>query len=202
MNPRHLSFLVLSFSVTHSFSQNKGEPDISNVTTITILDPGVSYEARIGKFQSLYFHGFMAVSASLGYSEALGFISDFHLDPALEMQYRHYYNAARRLSKGKRVEMNSLNYLCASFETIFSKMRIYSENIEEKKVRAINTIGLAWGMQRNYRKHFSLDLNLGVGYFFTKGTDVDNAGNPYPVNLSKVTAIGHLTLGIWLNNRN
>jgi hypothetical protein len=46
--------------------------------------------------------------------------------PALALQYRYYYNAARRRAKGKRTEMNSLNYVSALVETDFYKENVSS----------------------------------------------------------------------------
>ncbi len=103
----------------------------------------------------------MNTSFGLGYSSSLGNTSFIYFDPALTIQYRYYYNYIKREAKGKRTEMNSLNYVCSILQTVFSKENISSSYYPETNQRAINTFGLAWGFQRNFQNRFSLDLNLG-----------------------------------------
>ncbi|MEP7254024.1 MAG: hypothetical protein ABI683_16635, partial [Ginsengibacter sp.] len=111
---KKLSKIILFLGITVStncFCQDKESTDITDVTKATFYSPGISYEKRIGKFQSLYAQVCMATSFGIGYSEALGNTSYMRFDPAAILQYRYYYNAAAREAKGKRIEMNSLNYV-------------------------------------------------------------------------------------------
>lgn len=199
---RNIFFFLLPLIATNCFSQDKGKPGVTDVTKATFLNPGISYEKRIGKFQSLYGQAFMNTSFGVGFSSSLGNTSYIYFDPALTIQYRYYYNFAKREAKGKRTAMNSLNYVCAILETVFSKAAISSSYYPETNRRAINTFGLAWGFQRNYKKRFSLDLNLGGGYFYTKVTTMDNAGQFISENTGQFTTVGQLNLGFWLNKRN
>ena len=115
-------FLLLVILISaNCFSQKDINTDIRNVTKITFFNPGVSYEKKIGKLQSLYAQAFLSTSIYLGYSSSLGSTSGINMYPALALQYRYYYNAARRKAKGKRTEMNSLNYVSALVETDFYK---------------------------------------------------------------------------------
>ena len=140
-NKIHLLLLILISA--NCFSQNKGNANITDVTKLTFFNPGVSYEKRIGNFQSLYAQAFMSTSMGLGYSSSLGFTSFIYFDPALTLHYWYYYNSAKREAKGKRTEINSLNYVCAIVKTTFSKGSISSSYYPEKHRRAINTLGLA-----------------------------------------------------------
>ena len=194
-------FLLLIFISTNCFSQGKGEPDITNVTKVTFFNPGVSYEKRIGKFQSLYVQAFMSTSFAVGFSDALGSTSSIHFDPGFTLQYRYYYNSVQREAKGKRTEMNSLNYVSAVLQTVFSNVNISSSYLPEAKDRAVNILGLAWGFQRNYKKRFSLDLNLGIGYLFTTATTTNDAGQHHTRNVGQPTTTSQLNLGFWLNKR-
>jgi len=97
--------------------------------------------------------------------------------------------------------MNSLNYISPMVEMVFSKRRVSVSNFVEDKRRPITTVGLAWGIQRNYPKHFSLDLNLGLGWLFTKVSLPDGNGQPYTDHTNEFTSIGQITLGFWLNKR-
>ena len=164
---------LLFFISVNCFAQEKNEAEITNVTKITFLSPGVSYEMRIAKNQSIYSQGFMGISGGIGYSSNLGTTSYFHLDPALTLQYRYYYDLLKRENKGKRTEMNSANYISPVFETIFYKDRDYDEQF------TINTVGVVWGLQRNYRSRFSLDLNFGIGCRFTKEILLDENGQAF-----------------------
>jgi hypothetical protein len=190
--------LVISMNC---FSQDKETAGIVDVTKATFLDPGISYEKAIGKLQSLYGQAFMSTSFSVGYSSALGTTTSLGFDPALTVQYRYYYNYARRQQKGKRTEMNSLNYIGPAIGTVFSKNRISASDYPETSRRPINTIGLVWGFQRNYEKRFSLDLNLGFGYLFTTATTRGPADEPIKKHVGQFSTLGQLNLGFWLNKR-
>jgi hypothetical protein len=196
------NLLLLILISANCFSQNKENADIRDVTKLTFFNPGVSYEKRIGKFQSLYAQAFMSVSFGLGYSSSFGFTSFIYFDPALTLHYRYYYNSAKREAKGKRTEMNSLNYVCAIVETTFSTRSISSSYYPEKHRRAINTVGLAWGFQRNYQKRFSLDLSFGPSYLSTKVTAMNNTGQYITKNAGQFTTVGQINFGFWLNKRN
>ena len=78
MKFNRIFFLLLILISTNCFSQLTGEADITDVTNVTFFNPGVSYEKRIGKFQSLYAQAFLNTSFALGFSDALG--STFSLD--------------------------------------------------------------------------------------------------------------------------
>jgi hypothetical protein len=188
MNSKKISFFALLLITTNCLSQDQSKTDITDIIKVTFLNPGISYEKRIGKFQSLSAHGFMNIGFSFSYSSSFGTTSTFYFDPALGIQYRYYYNAAGREAKDKRTEMNSLNYVSLVFKTIFSS-------------HSINEIGLVWGLQRNHEKRFSLNFNLGPGYLFTKITSLDNTGQPITEKVRRLTIVGQLSLGFWINKR-
>ena len=132
----------------------------------------------------------------------MGDKATFVLDPALTLGYRFYYNYNKREEKGKRTAMNSLNYLSPVFETSYSKNAISSDYLVEEKRRLMNTVGLVWGIQRNYMKRFSLDLQLGAGYLFANSMESGSgSGNTIHKMAGRATTIGRLSLGIWLNRK-
>lgn len=175
--------------------------DVTRVTKVAFLNPGFSYEDRLGKFQTVSLTAYLNTSAYYSYSSSLGTDSRIYFDPALIMQYRYYYNAAAREAKGKWTKRNSLNYIAPLFDITFSKAGVTNNSHEEEDRRPIYTLGFVWGIQRNYKKRFSLDLNLGVGYFFTKGTELDYNYQKVHVNQSGFTVPGNLSLGFWLNKQ-
>ena len=193
-----LFFLAIS---THCISQQKLQADIVDITKATFLSPGISYEKKIGISQSIVGKAFMNTSFSFGYSSSLGLRTSINFDPALSLQYRYYYNYDRRYKKGKRIEMNSLNYLSPTFETIFSKNAISTYHYGEYNRRPINTVGIVWGIQRNYKSRFSVDYNVGLGYLFTTATLPDNNGQAIKQNVGRFSTLGQLSLGFWLNKR-
>ena len=186
--------------VLTGFAQ-ENETDVTNVTKVTILNPGVSYEARVGKFQTVYAQAFMSASGYFSYSDAMGVDSKFYFDPAADLQYRFYYNGMKRFEMEKRTEMNSMNYVTIMSEFIFSKMRLSDSYVDESSRRAISKFGVGWGFQRNYAQRFSLDLNLGVGYLISKGTQYMPNNQSMKRNISMPTAMSQLNLGFWLNRK-
>ena len=183
-----------------SYSQKNIETDVTNVSKVTFFNPGLSYEARIGRHQTLYGQVFMNTSVSYSYSSNFGSSSTLYIDPAVTIQYRYYYNQKRRENAGKRIQMNSLNYVSGIFETVFSKARVKSSTYDENNRRPINHLGFVWGLQRNYKKRFSLDLNLGLGYLFAKQTTINFYNNQtIKENVGMLTPLGQINLGIWLN---
>jgi hypothetical protein len=196
-------FIILFIPTCFCHAQYKPEADVTNITKLTFLHPGICYEARVGKLQTAYVQAFMNTSAYFNYSSSIGSNSGVYFDPAATAQYRYYYNAAARQAKGKRTEMNSMNYIAGVAETIFTRFAADDYNLKEVDRRPVTTIGLAWGIQRNGLKRFSLDLNLGIGYLFAKGTmyNGDYTSETHSVNVSKFTGIGQINLGFWLNKR-
>lgn len=193
------SFLFLFTTVMTASAQD--EVDVTNVTKITVINPGLSYEARLAKFQTLYMQGFASISGYFSYSDALGTESAFYFDPAADIQYRYYYNGMKRFEMGKRTEMNSMNYVTVMSEFIFSKMRLSTDYVDESKRRAISRFGIGWGFQRNYAQHFSLDLNLGLGYLFSKGANYSYNGQRTTKTISMPAAMGQLNIGFWLGRK-
>jgi len=200
MNSKLNVLVTLIFCWQYSYSQDTTHTDVTNVTKVTLFNPGISYEMRIAKFQTLYVQLFMGVSGKFEYSSSLGNTSTFYFDPAVTLQYRYYYNGKRRMARDKRTEMNSMNYVTLALGTVFSKMPFSKFRYIEKNRRAINSFRLAWGFQRNYQRRFSLDLNLGLGYYFTKVTTQLS-----PQILTETAGIisptGQLNIGLWLNKR-
>lgn len=197
-----MSLLLFSVLSINCFSQDKESRQVTDVTKVTFLNPGMSYEKSVGTSQTVYGQAFMSTSFDASYSSTFGFNSSINFDPALTVQYRYYYNYNKRQQKGKRTERNSLNYLSAAFETAFSKNRVSDFQYIETSRRPINTVGVVWGFQRNYKSRFSLDLSLGAGHLFTSVTRIGPADEPIKDYYGRFTTLGDFNLGFWLNKRN
>jgi len=200
-----LLFLLPTASTTFSqtFPPPPPTPDVTNITKVT-LDPGFSYEQKIGRHQTLYGQVYPAISFSFAFSDGLGgdnTTTDFYIDPAVNIQYRFYYNARTRQVKGKRTEMNSMNYIGIADRTVFSKHPLSDSYDMEKHYRPINTLGAVWGLQRNFRSRFSIDLNVGPAITFAKTTSTDLSGRSETYVLNEFALLTQVDFGFWLNKR-
>lgn len=199
MRLQKILLLLLCGSSLSGFAQSESTIT-TDVTKITFLNPGIGYEKSIGNGHTLHAQAFINASVEYTYSNSFGGDFSASFDPALLVQYRYYYNYRQRQDNGKRTEMNSMNYISPTFQTVLSKNRVSTDHALEMERRPINAAGVVWGLQRNYEKRFSLDLNLGLGYLFTTTT---LQGGPQPVkeNVGMLTMMGQLNLGFWLNKR-
>lgn len=191
------SFLLLLFVSAKCFSQDDVNADIRDVTKLNFFNPGFSYEKRIAKLQSLTAQVFLSTSIYIGYSSSLGNTSGIDVYPALSLQYKYYYNVARRNAREKRTDMNSANYINAITEIDLYKVHVPSNALKE--IRTLKLVGIAWGFQRNYTNRFSIDLSFGLGYVFTKQTTINDAGQYATINTGEFTNVGQIGLGFWLN---
>ena len=201
MKPRILALAFLLIIVNLTYAQKLVETEVENVTKVTILNPGFSYETVIRKRQTIYLQAFMNTSAYFSYSDALGSSGGIFFDPALTAQYRYYYSYKNRSSKEKRTAMNSLNYIAPVWESIYSKEYELTSSAVIEDRRFIHKFGIVWGLQRNYKSRFSLDLNVGPGVVFGKQTTIDDFGQKERDRYAVFSLLGQINIGFWLNRR-
>ena len=197
-----LFFFMSVAAATNCSGQDKENAGLINITKLTFFNPGIGYEKRIAKLQSLYAQLFMNTSFSIWYYDSWGWTSYIRFDPAATLQYRYYYNKGQRETRGKNTNMNSLNYVSFIAQTTVITEKVLVVDHVEKIHRAINEFGIAWGLQRNHKSRFSLDLNVGPSYLFGKVTRQNSAGEFVTENLDEFIISGHINLGFWLNKRN
>ena len=195
---RTICLATALFLNVFAFSQE--DQVVRNVTKVSVLSPGLSYEIAVGKFQTLYLHGFASPSLGISSSSMFGTTFYFYLDPAFAINYRFYY-LRKRQEKGNRIHMNSLNYVAPLLITTFSRAQISESDYAEQNRRPIFLTGIVWGMQRNYNSRFSLDLQLGAGALATKVTVQGPADQPVRDHVFRGRVIADITLGFWLNKR-
>ena len=176
--------------------------EVTDVTKVTLLTPGIGYEKRMAAHQSLYVQGYLSLSGGVGYSSSLGWLSELYIDPAASAEYRFYFGFASRQERGRRTDMNSANYVAPFFEVSFPKRNVLRSpgNVVSKR-RGVYTIGSTLGMQRNYKSRLSLDLNIGFGYIFREPPIPDDSGEHFGERSGQLTIPGRLSLGIWLNKK-
>jgi hypothetical protein len=195
--------LFVCLSITADcFCQATGENDVRDITKVTILMPGISYEKRIGNFQTLHARVFASFSGYYSYSSYLGEAWEINIDPAVDLAYRYYYNFKKREAKNKRTAMNSANYVSPVYEAILYKQKIYFPNDDvDVKYHLLHVMGVEWGLQRNYNNRLSLDLGVGPGYSIAKEDHMDDTGKWYTTTTGYFSFIIRCNLGIWLNRR-
>lgn len=196
------TLLCVLFFTANSFAQDDDNADVTDVTKVTILNPGFSYEKKIGRNQTIYTQAFMNLSA-LAEGDFYGTTDyTFFLDPAFTAQYRYYYNLNKRMNNDRRTEMNSGNYVAAIYEGLFSRMPVSVSYSEESNRRLISRMGVVWGLQRNYAKRFSLDLNIGLGYLAGKSSVYDYSSNKASSTMQGAPSMmGQVNIGFWLNKQ-
>lgn len=196
---RLLSILALIATLTSHAQEEKPGREVRDVLRATLISTGLSYEKEIGNRSTAYGHLYVrgAIEETPYGDNELGFF----IDPVLNLQYRYYYNGMKRRERGRRTDMNSMDYIAGTWETWFTKAPLDGGSIERDSRRPATTLGAVWGLQRNYRNRFSLDLNLGMGYRFAKTTNLSITGQPIERNIQRFTPIVQCHIGIWLNRR-
>jgi len=198
-NLRNLLSLLLLLISIHSSSQDQEKSEVTDVTKASFFSPGISYEKKIGKLQTLSARAFLSTGFYFSSSSSFGTNAGITLNPAWSLQYRYYYNSAKRHAKGKRTKMNSLNYVSAIAQMLFFKETVSANG--DTDIRSISSFGIAWGLSRNYQKRFSLDWSVGLGYYYAKSTTLNEWGENITKNEGGTTLVGQISLGFWLNKR-
>jgi len=176
----------LTLIANASYAQKEKNAIVENVTKVNFLLPGLAHEHALGKASTIYLAAYMNMWTSQSLSFFGNWSSTVHFSPALDVSFRNYYNYKRRSGRGLRTEMNSLNYIAPAY--MVTAIKISSATSTD----IVHQIGVVWGFQRNYPGRFSLDFNIGAGYFFNaKG--FSNNQSFWPMS--------QLTLGIWLKKK-
>jgi hypothetical protein len=97
--------------------------------------------------------------------------------------------------------MNSLNYVAAVEQISLAKGSLGSSDYAWNSRRAVHQFGIVWGLQRNYLKRFSLDVDAGPGYIYGKMITLNELGEFETKPGGRLTVLGQLSLGFWLNKR-
>ncbi|MBY0479503.1 MAG: DUF3575 domain-containing protein [Chitinophagaceae bacterium] len=181
---KYTSILLLVFLTLQVNAQN--EKLTKNVLSVTFLDPGIAFETSLSNHFTAKFRTGITGTFQRNYvvpnQQYAVFVRSF-----ISASGRYYYNFKKRTEKGKNTDRNSANYIAVLGIYGFSSFTENDPIYLIESTRQINA-GVVWGMQRNYKNRFSLDLNLGVGYL---GTPVTN----------NFGLMGEFTLGIWLGKK-
>ena len=96
------------------------------------------------------------------YSNSFVGKSGFVLVPALTLEPRWYYNLNKRVSKSRRIDGNSGNFI--SIKTTYHPDTFFGG--KDENINFISDISIipTWGIRRNLGKHFTYETGIGVGY--------------------------------------
>jgi hypothetical protein len=86
----------------------------------------------------------------------------FLMTPVLSLEPKLYYNLNKRVSKSKRIDGNSGNFI--SLKTSYHPDWFVISN--KDKLRYISDISVipTWGIRRNIGNHFNYETGVGMGY--------------------------------------
>lgn len=82
--------------------------------------------------------------------------------PALTIEPRWYYNLNKRVSKSRRIDGNSGNFL--SIKTTYHPDLVIGSLDDNLNFISDITIIPTWGIRRNIGKHFNYETGIGIGY--------------------------------------
>jgi len=183
-------------------AQEDSSPATENVARLTLLNPGVAYEAKTGKTNSLMLHAFLNSSFAVE-TDFFDGTDDiiWYVDPSLSAQYRFYYNLQKRMESGKRTAKNSANFIAPVYEGYLTKRPLDASESEYENRRVISVIGAVWGMQRNYAGRFSLDLYAGPGVGFGKTYDYGIQGSRNIKTGVTFSLLAQVNIGFWLGKK-
>jgi len=98
---------------------------------------------------------FGGLSSGLSWSRFDGIY--FVFSPVVGVEPRIYYNMAKRLSKNKKIDFNSANYVALNCTFLFGAFSNRSDHFSSATV----LVTPEWGFRRYLGKRFTFDLALG-----------------------------------------
>ena len=123
---------------------------------LNLLMPGFHYE--FGLLPNL------TVGAGVGLGLATP-QEGYSLAPSYRAQSRYYTNLGRREDLGRNITGNSGDYLAATFSHFFTQWEL-AGNMDNSG-RDLVFFGPAYGWQRQYKGGWSLNVELGAGWYFS-----------------------------------
>ena len=183
-----LLFVIVMVSI-NSFGQ-KGF-NIKNMTCVSLITPGVSYEKKVGKVTTILTNVYIHLG-SQDAERGAAFLPDIYIEPAVSIQYRYYFSQGSI----KSVNKNTGIYVAAINTVLYSGQSV--NHMVSTKKRWVNNLGIALGTQYNDKKRFSTDFSLAI---------VNRTGKNYNGQMKSSTeneplVLGQIQMGFWLNRRN
>lgn len=110
----------------------------------------------------------IALRSELGLDAAIfsdNFVGNtsFIMVPALTLEPRWYYNLNKRVSKNRRIDGNSGNFL--AIKTTYHPDLVIGSLAENTVFITDISIIPTWGIRRHIGKHFNYETGIGIGYY-------------------------------------
>lgn len=192
------SLIVIAFTCTLLKAQDSlYSKQTVNVLRLQFVFWGVNYEKKVGRKQTIQGSLNLFEQINFSYSSSFGYRFTYPFTPSTGLQYRLYHNLKRRSSLGKNISLNSGDYFASGYR-ISLPVNMY-DNIR----RPEQSLAFYYGIQRNFKKRFYIDLGAGVVYRFRQEATLTGPiwdGVRYSV-ADKVSFGSFLNFGIWLNKR-
>lgn len=112
----------------------------------------------------------------------------FLMTPVITLEPRLYYNLNKRVSKSRRIDGNSGNFI--ALKASFHPDWFVISNSDNIRVVSDITIVPTWGIKRTIGNHFTYEAGIGIGYRYSYAKQ---AG--FLENESDVAANLHLRIG-------
>ncbi|MEP2025014.1 MAG: hypothetical protein ABJH98_15005 [Reichenbachiella sp.] len=159
-----LSALVfITTATTLAYSQNSIAPELkSTQVRVTILALGISVEQKLADKHSINLIAGLQPGVATYTLVPDGTQYEFYIAPFVTGEIRSYYN---RKSVKKELGPNSGNYFALAAGYYMDRIindtgrDYYDESYENSFF-----VGPVWGIQRNYKTGFHLNLSIGLGY--------------------------------------
>lgn len=173
---------LLSLAFSALYGQEKENAEVYEVyverhqTVANFLAPGITHEFRVSPGSTLTLRAqiFPVAYFSTTY-EPYDYYGPYYYDvvdnfqfdlrPALDVEYRHYYNFASRERKGRKTAHNSANFVSFLLRGLGPALLTPSEEL--LWIYGVGNFAMVagpqWGIQRNYGKRFNLQLAVGPG---------------------------------------
>lgn len=166
-----ICLLALLLATTISRAQDTSAAVVPAVWRVDFLGLGVMNEVRLGQKTTLnsgFYFGTQFMGAGGGrFAEPNRAYWSYQFFPVVHSGARYFYNLERRLQKGKSIRYNSGNYISGRVSYRFSPILERYDAGPIANPAGMGFEGL-WGFQRTYRRHFYLNLSLGVGVYPTR----------------------------------
>ena len=145
-----LSMLLLIFVSNAAFSQKVVKTSSIDVKLFGLVD----YAREFPVSNKTVINVFGGMNSGFSWNSFDGI--SFAFFPVVGVEPRIYYNMAKRLSKNKKIDFNSANYVALNCTFLFG---VFSNN--SNMVESAFTVTPEWGFRRYLGKQFTFDLALG-----------------------------------------
>lgn len=158
--------------------------------TITVKSQNASVEKSVFGIQTglfgIWAHNETKLTNQIALRSEIGFDSgiwggDFYdktgflMTPVITAEPRWYYNLNKRVSKSKRIDGNSGNFI--SLQSSYHPNWFVISNYDNVEIANQISIIPTWGLKRNIGKHFTYETGIGIGYRYIFAESVGYSKN-------------------------